>query len=152
MKYAARRLLHGAILLAAVSILSFAFSSLAPGDFYSMLSTQPGITPEAVQSLRVHAGLDRPLPARYLTWAKDAVRGDFGYSLAYGLPVAPLVWQRARGTLLLTVTATLLAWALALPLAVWNAANRGTWSDRISQLLMALLLSIPEMIFAIAIL
>jgi peptide/nickel transport system permease protein len=152
MKYAARRLLHGLLLLIAISILSFAFSSLAPGDFYSVLSTQTGMTPEVLLSMRAHAGLDRPLPLRYFDWVRGAVRGDFGYSLAYGTPVAPLLWQRARSTLLLTGTATLLAWVLALPLAVWNAARRGSWSDRIVQVFMAFLLSIPEMLFAIAVL
>ena len=37
------------------------------------------------------------------------------------------------GTLLLTVTATLLAWLMAVPLGIWNAANRGRWSDRITE-------------------
>ena len=152
MRYFARRLLHALFLIAGVSILSFAFSALAPGDFYSDLFTHQGMTAETLQSLRTHAGLDRPLAARYLTWVGGAIHGDFGYSLAYKTPVAPLLWQRARGTLLLTGTATLLAWLVALPLGIWNAGRHGSWSDRIAQFFMAFLLAIPEMLFGIVIL
>ena len=55
-------------------------------------------------------------------WPPSA-RGEFGYSLAYHGAVGPLLRQRIPGTLLLTVTATLLAWLLAVPLGVWNAAH-----------------------------
>ena len=71
-------------------------------------------------------GLDRPLPVRYAAWLGSVARGEFGYSLAYNGAVGPLLRQRIPGTLLLTVTATLLAWLVALPLGVWNAAGRGS--------------------------
>jgi len=49
--------------------------------------------------------------------------GDLGFSFAYNTPVAPLLWTRALNTLLLTGTATILVWLLALPLGVWSGAG-----------------------------
>src|SRR5207253_3188165 len=74
---------------------------------------------------RARHGLDRPLPERYLRWVASLARGELGYSFAYGSPVAPLLWPRARNTLLLTATATAVAWALAIPVGIWWATLRG---------------------------
>jgi peptide/nickel transport system permease protein len=72
-----------------------------------------------------------------------------GWSLAYNGPVTPLVWPRLGATLLLTGTATLLAWLVALPLGVWAASQRGTWRDGAVNTFLALLLSIPDLLLAI---
>ncbi len=152
MKYLAGRALHSMALLFAVSILSFLFFQAAPGDYYSQLALDSRISAETLAGLRAQAGLDRPLPVRYARWAASVARGDFGYSLAYGGPVAPLLWPRLRATLLLTSAATLLAWLLALPWGVWAATQRGNWRDSISNAALAALLSIPDLLLALALL
>ena len=152
MKYAARRLLHSLFLLAGVSLLSFLFADLAPGDFFSEMRHETGATAQTVDALRARHGLDRPLPVRYAAWLGSMARGEFGYSLAYNSPVGPLLRQRIPGTLLLTATATFLAWLLAIPLGIWSAARRGTWSDSILQIVLSILLSIPELLLAVVLL
>jgi peptide/nickel transport system permease protein len=149
MRYIGRRLLHGLLLLVGISVLSFVFANLAPGDYFSALRTDPRVSAETVAALRAHFGLDRPLPVRYAAWAGSVLRGDFGYSLAYNSPVGPLLWGRVRATLLLTGTATLLAWLIALPLGIWNAPARGTWGDSVSKVILAFLLAIPDLLLAI---
>ena len=149
MRYIARRLLHGLLLLAGVSVLSFAFADLAPGDYFSELRNDPRVLPETVAALRAQYGLDRPLPVRYAAWVASVLRGDFGYSLAYNSPVGPLLWGRVRATLLLTGTATFLAWLIALPLGIWNATARGTWFDSVSRVVLSFLLAVPDLLLAI---
>ena len=149
MRYIARRLLHGLLLLVGVSLLSFLFADLAPGDYFSQLRTDPRVSAETVAALRAQYGLDRPLPVRYAAWVASVLRGDFGYSLAYNSPVGPLLWPRVRATLLLTGTATLLAWLIALPLGIWNATARGTWGDSVSKVVLSFLLAIPDLLLAI---
>jgi peptide/nickel transport system permease protein len=149
MRYIARRLLHGLLLLVGVSLLSFLFADLAPGDYFSQLRTDPRVSAETVAALRAQYGLDRPLPVRYAAWVASVLRGDFGYSLAYNSPVGPLLWARVRATLLLTGTATLLAWLIALPLGIWNATARGTWGDSVSKVVLSFLLAIPDLLLAI---
>jgi peptide/nickel transport system permease protein len=102
--------------------------------------------------LRAQYGLDRPLPVRYARWVASVAHGDFGFSFAYNLPVAPFLWQRARNTLLLTGTAALLSWAIAIPLGVLAAWRRGRWWDRALNTGTSTLLAIPELILALAML
>jgi peptide/nickel transport system permease protein len=151
-RYAARRLLHGLLLLAGVSVLSFLFADLAPGDYFSEMRLDPRISTETVAGLRARAGLDRPLPVRYAAWVGSVLRGEFGYSLAYQGPVGPLLWRRLGATVLLTGAASLAAWLAALPLGIWLAARRGSWRDAIGKLLLAVLLAIPDLLLAIALL
>ena len=60
--------------------------------------------------------------------------------------------MRARNTLLLTTLATLLAWLIAVPLGVWTANHRGRWDDRVGLAGTALLLCLPELVVALALL
>jgi peptide/nickel transport system permease protein len=149
MKRLAGRALQSLLLLAATTFGCFLFADLAPGDFYSEMRLDPRISPEAIDQMRAQAGLDRPLAARYGTWAAGAMRGDFGYSLAYRSPVGPLLWQRARATLLLAAAAMLLAWLVGVPLGIWMAVRRGAWLDGVWRVALALLLSLPELLLAI---
>lgn len=121
----AQRLLHGLFLLVGVSILTFLFTELAPGDFFDDLALNPEVSADTANELRARFGLDDPLPRRYVRWLGSVVRGDLGYSMAYNRPVAPLLWERAKNTLLLTVTATVIAWLAAVPFGIWAAERRG---------------------------
>jgi peptide/nickel transport system permease protein len=148
----ARRALHGLFVLFGVSVLSFLLVELAPGDFFAEMRLDPRISEATLQALRARHGLNRPLPERYARWVASIARGEFGYSFAYGSPVAPLLWPRVRNTLLLTATATATAWALAIPIGVWWAAARGALARRGLAVLMAILLALPDILLALALL
>ncbi len=150
MRYLAVRLLQSIALLLGVSLLSFIFLELAPGDFFQEMQLNPQISPNTVARLRAEYGIDRPLPVRYVRWLASAVRGDFGFSFAYGSPVAPLLLIRARNTLLLTGTATLLAWALAISLGIFCAARPGSVPDHICSIATSTLLAIPELLLGLS--
>ena len=146
MVYLARRLLHTLFLLVGVSILSFLFLELAPGDYVSEMLLNPQVSPETVAAMRAKYGLDRPLPVRYFDWIKAVSHGDLGYSFAYNMPVAPLLGERARNTLVLTIAAAVLAWLLALPLGVFAAEHRGGWFDSILGMGTSTLLATPGLL------
>lgn len=152
MRWLTRRLAHAALVLFGVSALSFLFLEMAPGDYLSEMRLDPQIAPETVAALRERHGLDHPLPVKYWRWLASAARGDFGHSFAYNTPAAPLVWTRARNTLVLTVTAALLSWLAAIPLGLWFAARRGGWADRAGAAGTALLLAVPDLLLALALL
>jgi peptide/nickel transport system permease protein len=152
MRYFARRLAHAALLLLGISILSFALLQLAPGDFFTSLELNPQVSAHTVAALRGHYGLDKPLPLRYGNWLRAVLQGDLGTSFAYNSPVAPLLALRARNTLLLTGTATLLAWLLAIPLGIWSAAYQGKWGDRLGGVLTSTLLTVPDLVLFLALL
>lgn len=152
MNYLGRRLLRAIGLLAGVSLLCFLFTEMAPGSFYDEMRLNPQISPETIAAMRLRYGLDQPLPVRYGRWLGSLAHGDLGYSLAYNMPVAPLLWSRAGKTLLLTGTAMLITWIIAVPLGVWAAASRGGWFDKLTTLGGSLLISLPEIVIAIGLL
>ena len=152
MRFFFRRTMQAAFLLIGVSILTFLFSAFAPGNYFDEMRLNPQISPETVTALRAHYQLDRPLPVRYGRWVSSLLHGEMGFSFAYNAPVAPLLWVRARNTLLLTLTATLIAWALALPLGVWSAETRGRLPDRALSGATAALLVIPDLVLALGLL
>ena len=146
------RTLHGLLLLAAVSLLSFLLFSLAPGNFFDELKLNPQISPEAVAALKTEYAVDGPVAVRYWRWLRAAARGEFGYSLSYRCPVGTLLWPRARNTLLLTMLATILAWVVALPWGIVEARQRGRWLDRLGGALTAVLLATPELLLGLLLL
>lgn len=152
MKYLGRRFMRAALLLIGVSVLCFLFTEMAPGSFFDEMRLNPQISPETISSLRSRYGLGQPLVIRYGRWVGSAMRADLGYSIAYNTPVAPLLWSRARNTLLLAGTATLLTWLISVPLGVWAAARNGHLLDKSVRVASSLLISVPEVVIAVGLL
>jgi peptide/nickel transport system permease protein len=152
MRYLSRRFVHAAFLLIGISFISFALLQWAPGDFFDELRLNPRISTQTVEGLRDEYGLNQPLPVRYERWLRSIAKGDLGYSLAYNSPVGPLIAVRARNTLVLTGTATLMAWLLAVPLGVWTATNRRSLLARSVGVVTSTLLTIPDLLLFLCLL
>lgn len=148
----ARRLGHSVFLLLGVSVLTFALTELAPGDYFDDLRLDPEISPRLREDLRQRHGLDRPLVTRYVEWLGAVARGDLGPSFANQMPVSEILWTRARNTLVLTSVATLLAWLVAVPCGVWAAARRGRVSRGLFAGATSLFLAVPDLVLALGLL
>jgi peptide/nickel transport system permease protein len=103
-------------------------------------------TPQDLDALRVRLGLDRPAPVRYLDWITGAVRGDWGTSLLYQVPVRPLVLERVRQSAVLAVLALAVAVPLSIGLGVLSALRRHRWLDQLVGLVTLISVSLPEFI------
>jgi peptide/nickel transport system permease protein len=110
----------------------------------------PRIDAGTLAALRARYGLDVPLVERYAAWVRSVLRGEFGYSFAYHVPVSHLLWDRTINTLLLTVTATILAWLIAVPVGVSSAVRRGRLFDRTVAAGTATLQAVPDLLFGLA--
>ena len=152
MRFVLRRLLRSLLLLMGVSALCFLLSAMAPGSFFDELRENPQISSETISVLRARYGLDQPLTMRYAKWIVAAAHGEFGYSIAYNAPVAPLLRQRIKNTLVLTTTAMCLTWLIAVPLGVWSAACRRRWLDRLIGTGASFFVSVPEIVIAMGLL
>lgn len=148
-RYLTRRLVHGVLLLAGVSILLFVFQKAAPGDFFLSMRLNPEISGQTLQGLRTQYGLDQPLPRRYARWLGLAIRGDLGPSFAYNLPVTTLLWPRIKNTLLLSLPALLISWFIAIPLGLLAAWRRTGWADRVFSGSTSTLLALPDVLLAL---
>ncbi len=143
-----RRLVQMVPLLIGITFLSFLIVDLAPGDFFSSLALNPSISPEAVEEMKRSFGYGEPLVQRYLAWLWQVLHGDLGLSVAHRVGVATLIGQRLVNTLILSVSALLVTWLVAIPLGVLVAVRRGKFSDRFLSLLAFLGMSVPNFFLA----
>ena len=121
--YVAARLATAVLVIVGVSIVSFCLTSLTGDPTEIMLP--PGATAAQIAKFRADWGFADPLPVQYWRFLRRAVHGDFGVSLQHGQSSLPLIAARLPATLQLTVTAMVLAIALAVPLGVLAATHRG---------------------------
>lgn len=144
-----RRLLTLIPMLLGVTLLVFLLMSLAPGDFLTPIKMQRDIPPELISELERKFGLDQPWYVQYGYWLRNVAQLDFGYSWSLKIPVVDLIGSRLQATFLLSLTATLFAWLIAVPLGVLAAIYKDSIFDRASALLAYAALSIPEFFLAL---
>ena len=152
MPYLVRRVLSSLFLLFGVSLLTFVLVDFAPGEFFDEMRLNPQISVKTIAGLRSQYGLNLPLPVKYLHWLKSVAKGEGGFSFAYNSPAAPIIWQRAQNTLLLTGTATLFAWLIAIPFGIWSAARPGRAPALLAGGTISTLLAIPDLVLALLLL
>ena len=144
-RYLAWRLVGAIPTLLGVTVLTFLFIRLIPGDaIAARLGTSTALTPEQLASLRAYFGLDQPLYQQYWTWLTSLLRGDFGYSIRTGRPVLVEITERLPATLELAVAATVIAVAIGLPLGLLSAMRPRSRADVIARIGGLIGLSLPS--------
>ncbi len=124
--FLARRAGFAAALLVAVLVLNFALIHAAPGDVVQTIAGEMGgASPEIIEQLRHTWGLDRPLHVQLGQYLARAATGDLGRSAYFNQPVTGLVLDRVPATVLLVMTALVLALVVGTLLGV-AAARRPT--------------------------
>jgi peptide/nickel transport system permease protein len=147
-QFIGRRLVYLLPVLFAVTLLTFLFASLLPGDLaYTILGDQA--TPEKVEILRAQMGLDLPIWQRYLHWLWEVLHGDLGRSFRTGETVLAAVADRLPVSLELMVMAEILGLLIAIPLAILCAVRSGSGIDRFLTGLAFGKLSLPPFMVAI---
>jgi len=135
------------LVLFGVSVLAFALGSLAPGDPARLLMERTlghQATDEEVAGMRHELGLDRPAVEQYVSWAGGALQGDLGTSWSNrNERVSDLLLDRLPRTVVLAVTAMLLAVVAAVPLGVLAARRRNSLTDHASRVAALLGASVP---------
>jgi peptide/nickel transport system permease protein len=144
-RYLAWRLAGAIPTLLGVSVLTFLFIRLIPGDaIAARLGTSTALTPEQLASLRAYFGLDQPLYQQYWTWLTSLLRGDFGYSIRTGRPVLVEIAERLPATLELAAAATVIAVAIGLPLGLVSAMRPRSRVDVFARIGGLIGLSLPS--------
>lgn len=147
--FTAKRLLHLVPILLGVSLLTFMLMALTPGDYFTELSQNPQISPQKIAQLRAEAHLDKPWYIRYFYWLEKAAHLNFGYSIAYKIPASDLIFGRLWNTFLLSASASVIAWMVAIPLGIWAAVHKDSVADRLCSLIAFVGLSVPDVLLAL---
>lgn len=105
-----QRISYALILLLAVLVLNFALMYLAPGDIADTIAgDMGGANAEVMAEIRKSYGLDRPVWEQLLSYLWNVVQLDLGYSYFFNTSVVSLLVERVPATLLLVVSAQILA-------------------------------------------
>lgn len=128
LRYTANRLLLFLPILFGLSVVTFIYIHLIPGDpVQAMVGPSGG--PELVAQMRQELGLDRPLHIQYIDWVSGALRGDLGISFRSRQPITPLLLARIPATLELAGAALIVAIGIGLPSGVLAGLKKNTRFD-----------------------
>ncbi|MEO1399510.1 MAG: ABC transporter permease, partial [Pseudomonadota bacterium] len=120
----AQRVLYAILLLLAVLVLNFSMMHLAPGDIAETIAQSAGgATAEMMDQIRADYGLDQPFIVQLGRYIGKVAMFDLGYSFFYNQPVTTLIFEKLPATLLLVITAQLLALVVGVLLGVSSARN-----------------------------
>lgn len=140
--YIAKRVLLVIPVLIGVSIIAFLMSHLVPGDPVTVMLGERATAEDAAR-LREELGFNEPLYTQYLIYVQGVVQGDLGNSIRSGQPVLTEIRDRFPSTLVLTLSAIVVASAVGITLGVAAAVARRGWIDGAIMAFALLGISVP---------
>jgi peptide/nickel transport system permease protein len=148
-----RRVLICVPVLLGITVLSFVFVRLAPGDPVRMMVNpeyMAGGTEDFIAQRRAELGLDQPLPVQYVAWLGEVARGNLGYSFFDRRPVGDILKERIWPTSVLMGTALLLALVVGIPIGLLAAIRQYSLLDYTSAALSLATISTPSFFLGLA--
>jgi len=131
--YIFRRIVVLVPTLLGVSIIVFLMLYLTPGDPAEMLMGERA-SPEALQEIREHLGLNKPLYEQYGLFLKQLMQGDLGETIWTRQKVWIEVKQRFPATIELSLMALLISCVAGITLGIISASKQYSIFDYISML------------------
>jgi peptide/nickel transport system permease protein len=149
-----RRSISAVATILAISVVSFIIIQLPPGDFLTsymanLAALGERAPQEQIDAMREAYGLGEPIYVQYLKWMRGVVRGDFGQSMEWGVPVSALLWDRIGFTVIVAVSAILFIWVIAIPIGVFSATHQYSLLDYLFTFLGFLGLAVPDFLLAL---
>jgi peptide/nickel transport system permease protein len=140
--YVGKRVIQGLLTLLLASFLSFIIIQLAPGNYIDILKQNPNISSETLA-----------WPKQYLQWLFQVViHLDFGESFVFNRSVISLLNERIVATLLLSISALILTWLIALPFGILSAVKNNSFIDKFCRIISYLGQGFPSFITALLLL
>jgi peptide/nickel transport system permease protein len=162
LRFLARRLFQGVIIVFLVSALIFTLLRVVPGDPVRLMAG--GMAPEAlIEQIAEDMGLRDPIYVQFARYMYGVAQGDLGQSFvrpANGASVGGasfddntrseraevlgLIAATAPMTVQLALLAMVFALIIGVPIGVWAGLNPGKWPDRIALYLSSIFVSLPN--------
>jgi peptide/nickel transport system permease protein len=154
--YILQRFVLALITIWAISVISFVIIQLPPGDFVdayiaNLSASGSMVSQQEAQSLRQLYGLDQPVWVQYWKWISRVIQGDFGPSMEWGRPVTEVIGDRLWLTVVVSISAILLTWGIALPIGIYSAVRQYSVADYGFTLIGFIGLAVPNFLLALVI-
>jgi peptide/nickel transport system permease protein len=129
-----------------VLLCCFILRQTAAGNFFAASRMSHHTSQRVAGTLSLQPGLDGGTEEQYGSWVEPTSRRASDYSWSNNTQFGLLVWSRLQNTLLLTVTATVLCWLIAVPAGAWVATSGKAGSRQLGWVDPSLLLATPELL------
>ena len=137
----------GLITLFIVSLITFIGVEVLPGDACTAYLEREAFGAQLEACIK-RLGLDIPSYERYISWAYNAIQGNFGYSLSGEMPINEVLGPRVKNSLVLASAAIIIGIPIALILGIITALWRDKFPDIIISTIAIFSMTIPEFISA----
>ncbi|MEU5907203.1 ABC transporter permease [Micromonospora sp. NPDC047527] len=138
-----RRLATFVPTLLLITLMVFGLQQIVPGGPAEAIAGA-GSTQESIDEINRQLGLDRPLVEQYTSWIGSLVRGDLGTSYFSREPVDTLLARRLEPTVLVVVSALVLALVIGGGAGLWAAARRRHLDGRSVLAVSGIGLAVPD--------
>ncbi len=128
--YIVRRTVMLVPILLLISLVSFTIIELPPGDWVTyhietLRASGIELNEEEADRLIATYGFDDPAWIRYLKWMGNILfRFHFGWSFQWGKTVNELLSERLPLTLMISLMALVVSWAIAIPIGIFSATHQ----------------------------
>jgi len=127
-KYILKRIVGTIPTLIIVITFVFFFVRLIPGDPARLVAGEQA-TQDDVEAVREELGLNKSIPAQYVTYVTGLLKGNLGTSLRTKQPVTKEVAGRFGNTVRLAFVTLLWSSVVGVLFGVWSGTHRGKWQD-----------------------
>ena len=116
-QYIVRRIFLSIPVLFGILLVTFAMARLIPGDPCRAILGEKATAAVCDRFIK-EKGLDKPIHVQFGVYLGEMVRGEFGDSIRYNLPVTRLLLERLPTTVELSFSALLVSLLIGIPLGV----------------------------------
>lgn len=140
--YILRRIVDFIPTILVVAVIVFIITRLIPGDPAAvMLGPQASV--KDIEALRESLGLNDPLYIQFFHYFSDLLTGNLGVSLTYNEPIVQLILDRFPNTLILAITALIIAFVIGVPAGIISASKQNSLLDYAVMLISLIGVSMP---------
>jgi len=142
LRHIIRRLLLAIPTLLVVITIIFVLVRVIPGD-PAVAALGDQASEQAIETLRVQLGLDKPLWQQYVDYMGGLVTGDLGNSMITRASTWEQIKEVLPHSLELAAAAIIIALVLGVPTGIITAIRQNTWVDYLGRVLSLVGLSAP---------
>lgn len=148
-KYIIKRLLWSVVILFIVSFLLYILMRSLPTSYLEQIARQKSQQPgsksfeEWMQQLEATYGMDKGIVPGFFAWLGKAVRGDFGDSWKYTVPVTQKFKEVVGISFIMSFVVMILEIAISVPLGIIAATKQYSWQDNVISIVALAGISLP---------
>ena len=148
-KYIIKRLLWSVVILFIVAFLLYILMRSLPTSYLEQIARQKSQQPgsksfeEWMQQLEATYGMDKGIVPGFFAWLGKALRGNFGDSWKYTVPVTQKFKEVVGISFIMSFVVMVLEFAISVPLGIIAATKQYSWQDNVISIVALAGISLP---------